>query len=132
MFLKKLSSDILKELDIGPSELNALIKNFAKNSGSTKTKEFNLKRSFKKMSDSSFAILMNGVLPIEEYELTLSVKKDNHVYKTSIRETIVPPTDYIRLGNVTCLKVYDDDGIKLVDVKTDEYKDYIGAYDGKD
>jgi len=132
MFLKRLSSDILEELEIGPTELNTLIKNFAKNAGSTKTKEFNLKRSFKKMSDSSFAILMNGVLPIDEYELTLSVKKDNHIYKTSIKETIVPPTDYIKLGNVTCLKVYGDDGIKLVDVKTEEYKEYIGAYVDKD
>ena len=128
MYLKQLSSGILDEMEIGPSELNDRIKSFAKNSGTAKTKEFNLKRSFKNMSDSSFSIFLKGVLPIDEYKLTLEVAKDGKTYSTTIEDVITPPTDYIRLGNITCMRVNTDDGMKLVDVETDEYKDIIEAY----
>ena len=124
--LKELSVGILEELNISDSEFNDLISAYSEKN---QTSSFNIKRAFKNMRDPSFKTFVHGVLPIQEYKLTLEVKRDGHTYTTEIGEKTVLTKDYIQLGNTTCYKVNTPNGVTLVDINTAEYLEIIDAYE---
>ena len=112
-------------MDINDDKMTELINDYAAEANDS---AFNIKRASKKMGDQAFDKFLNGVLPIQEYKLTLEVTSDGKQYSTSIGNQTVKVKKYIRLGNTTCLKIQTDEGVHLVDVNSQEYKEIIGAY----